>query len=299
MQVLESIPTLRTVRQQMQGQVGLVPTMGYLHAGHMALVEQARRECDHVMVTIFVNPTQFSASEDLSSYPHDLPRDLALLEQAGVDAVFTPTPDMMYPQGYQTYVTVEQVTQGQEGASRPEHFRGVATIVTKLFNLIQAHQAYFGQKDAQQVIVIRRLVADLNIPINIIVHPIVREADGLAMSSRNVYLSPAERQAALVLSRALKAVQEAYLSGERNPQTLRQIVIDLVNTEPLAELDYVSLAQAHDLREVNQPTDVPLLLSLTARVGKPRLLDNCLLPVALNTSEGATKTLGITPSPKR
>jgi pantoate--beta-alanine ligase len=291
--VVQTIPELRAARAALAGDVGVVPTMGYLHAGHLALVEASRAENAHTIATIFVNPTQFAANEDLSAYPRDLPRDLALLEAAGVEVVFTPPPDSMYPPDFQTYINVERVSLEREGGSRPGHFRGVATIVAKLFNLVQAQRAYFGQKDAQQVAVIRQMVRDLNFPLDIVVCPIVREPDGLAMSSRNVYLTPEQRQAAAVLYRALQAVGAAYEQGERQPVILRQIVTEVLGGEPLAQLDYVSLAEAGSFREIDAPTSAPLLLSIAAQVGKPRLLDNCLLPLHLNTRAGATSTLGV------
>jgi pantoate--beta-alanine ligase len=228
----------------------------------------------------------------LSAYPRDLPRDLALLQSAGVEAVFTPTPAMMYPTGYQTTIDVEKVSQEKEGRVRPGHFRGVATVVAKLFNLIQPHRSYFGQKDAQQVAVIRRMVQDLNFPLEIRVGPIVREADGLAMSSRNVYLTPDERQAARVLHRALQETASVYAAGERNPDVLRETAARIIAAEPRATLDYVSLSDARTLAEQNDPTETPLLLSMAAKIGKPRLLDNILLPLELNTLEGATANLG-------
>ncbi|MEM9952495.1 MAG: pantoate--beta-alanine ligase [Chloroflexota bacterium] len=292
MHIVESIADLHALRAQLVGNVGLVPTMGYLHAGHLSLVDAAKAMCDSVIATIFVNPTQFSAYEDLESYPQDLPRDLGLLEDAGVDLVFIPTPKLMYPPRYQTWVTVEEVTKGREGGSRPEHFRGVTTIVAKLFNLTQADVAFFGQKDAQQVVVIRQMVQDLNMPIQIQVCPIVREDDGLALSSRNVYLNSQERQASRVLNQALNLAGEAHQAGQRDPDELRRIVINHIHAEPLAKLDYVSLANASTLQEVSHPTNAPLLLSLAVQIGKPRLLDNCLLPLSLNTQTGATQTLG-------
>jgi len=292
MQIAETLHDLRAARHALRGSVGLVPTMGYLHEGHLSLVRAASEECDHVLATIFVNPTQFSANEDLASYPRNLPGDLAMLEAEGVSLVFTPTPDIIYPPGYQTYVEVEQVSQGKEGGARPGHFRGVATIVAKLFNLAQPQRAYFGQKDAQQVAVVRRMAHDLNFPLEIVVCPIVREADGLAMSSRNVYLSPTERQAAAIIPQAWQRAAQAYDDGERHPNALRALVRDHIAQEPLARLDYVSLASALTLAEQDSPTDEPLLLSLAVQVGRPRLLDNCLLPLALNTREGASATLG-------
>ncbi len=293
MQILESIADLRLWRGRQAGMLGFVPTMGYLHAGHLALAQAAREDCERTIASIFVNPTQFSPNEDLSSYPRDPERDLALLRELGIDAVFMPTPEAIYPSGYQTYVTVESVTQGLEGGVRPTHFRGVATVVAKLFNLVQPHKAYFGQKDAQQVVVIRRMVADLNIAVDIQVCPIVREADGLAMSSRNVYLNTEERKAALCLSQALQAATEAYENGERHPDRLREIARGVISCQPLAQLDYVSVADPQYLVEQTAPVSRPVLLSVAARVGKPRLLDNCLLPRHLNNDRHAlTAVLG-------
>ena len=216
-----SLIDLREARARMPSPVGLVPTMGYLHEGHLSLVRSARAECASVIVSIFVNPTQFGPNEDLASYPRDLPRDLDLLENEGVDLVWTPTPEVMYPPGYQTWVSVEEVTQPLEGGMRPGHFRGVTTIVAKLFNTVQPDKAYFGQKDAQQAVVIRQMARDLNFPLEVLVCPTVREPDGLAMSSRNSYLNPTERQAATLLHRALTAAQAAYNGGERDAQALQ------------------------------------------------------------------------------
>ncbi|MFW5748398.1 MAG: pantoate--beta-alanine ligase [Chloroflexota bacterium] len=291
--VVDSIDAIREARAALRGSVGVVPTMGALHAGHLALVTAARAENDHVLVTIFVNPMQFGPGEDLDAYPRDLPGDLAKLEAAGVDCVFTPTPALMYPSGFQTAVMVETVTQGLEGAHRPGHFRGVTTIVAKLFNLTQPTIAYFGQKDAQQVVVIRRMAADLNFPLQIAVCPTVREADGLALSSRNVYLKADERAAALVLSRALDAVQVAYADGERSTARLEDTMRRVVEAEPLAKLDYVSVVDARTLERLRcAEDDAPLLASLTAQVGQPRLLDNRLLPAHLNDQPGLTAALG-------
>jgi pantoate--beta-alanine ligase len=293
MQVLETIAALRSARKSITGTVGLVPTMGYLHDGHMSLVDYARRENDVVVATIFVNPTQFAEGDDLETYPRDLPRDFGMLEAAGVDFVFTPTPALMYPDGYQTYVTVEKVTQRLEGAQRDGHFRGVATVVSKLFNLIQPDIAYFGQKDAQQVVAIRQFVRDLNFPLDIAICPIVREDDGLALSSRNVYLSSDEREVATVLYQAIRMVGTAYENGERNPIQLRRIAEDVINAEHLADLNYVSVANPVTLDEVTETTESPLLLSMAAKIGHPRLLDNCLLPLTLNNREDASRVLGI------
>jgi pantoate--beta-alanine ligase len=216
MKIVSSIHELNAARPLLPGPVGLVPTMGFLHAGHISLVERARRECASVAASIFVNPAQFGPNEDLAKYPRDLPRDLALLEAAGADLVWTPAPEVVYPPGFQTWITVEGLTARLEGAQRPGHFRGVTTVVAKLFNAVGPQKAYFGQKDAQQAAVIRRMTRDLNFPIEIIVCPTVREADGLAMSSRNTYLNPEERKAATVLFRALSAAKAAYESGERD-----------------------------------------------------------------------------------
>src|SRR5512140_379911 len=210
MQVISTIEEFRKAKATLPGSWGLVPTMGFLHEGHLSLVKRAHAENDHVAVSIFVNPTQFGPNEDLAAYPRDLPRDLEMLRQAGADLVWTPTPEVMYPPNFQTWGTVEEVTRPLEGGMRPGHFRGVATVVAKLFNAVQPDRAYFGQKDAQQVAVIRRMLADLNFNLEVVVCPIVREPDGLAMSSRNTYLDPQERQAALVLSKALEAAQVAY-----------------------------------------------------------------------------------------
>lgn len=291
MLVTDDIEVIRTFRTQQSGTVGLVPTMGALHEGHLALVRNARQDHDCVIVTIFVNPTQFAPNEDLDSYPRDLPADLAKLDAQGVDAVFTPTPDVIYPPNFQTYVTVEQVTKGLEGIKRPTHFRGVTTVVTKLFNIAQPHTAYFGQKDAQQVVVIRRMVQDLNIPVQIAVIPTQREVDGLAMSSRNVYLAPEQRQSAIVLRRALDRAISSYQAGERQTDVLERVIADVIAQEKNAELDYVAVVDAGDLSAVDR-SNKPLLAVLTVRFGATRLLDNALLPAELNTREGLTQTLG-------
>lgn len=292
MKVISTIPQLRDLRSTLTGRVGVVPTMGALHEGHLALVRQAKQACDSVIVTIFINPTQFAANEDLTGYPRDLDHDLRLLQALDVDCVFTPAPDIMYPSGYQTYIEVETVTQGLEGSQRPGHFRGVATVVNKLFNLTQADAAFFGQKDAQQVAVIRRMVHDLNMPIEIVVVPTTREADGLAMSSRNVYLTPEQRAAAPTLYRALKAASEAYEQGERSPAKLLKIVESEVTHALLMTPQYISVANAQTLKEVTETTDQPLLISLAVRIGSTRLLDNIVVPAKDNTSEHLTHLLG-------
>jgi len=276
MNVVVTLDELRLARSKLIEPIGLVPTMGFLHDGHLSLVRQARLECTSVVVSIFVNPTQFGPHEDLDKYPRDLQRDLNLLASAGVDLVWTPTNEVMYPSGYQTWVNVEEVSKPMEGAMRPGHFRGVATVVAKLFNAIQPQRAYFGQKDAQQVVVIRQMSRDLDFPIEIAVCPTMREPDGLAMSSRNVYLSSDERPAAVVLSRGLFLAKAAFEAGERDANHLRKVVLDSLATEPSVKVQYVSCAHPDTLQEleglVNQA-----LLSLAVTIGKTRLIDNILL----------------------
>ena len=276
MQTVTTLAELRAARRDLPGPVGFVPSMGYLHAGHISLARRARAECASVAASIFVNPTQFGPNEDLAKYPRDLPRDLALLEEAGVDLVWTPTPEEMYLPGFQTWVSVEGLTRLLEGAARPSHFRGVTTIVAKLFNAVGPDRAYFGQKDAQQAAVIRQMVKDLNFPIEIVVCPIVREPDGLAMSSRNVYLKPDERQAATVLFRSLSAAKLAYDSGERQAEKLRAVVREIVAREPLARLQYISCADYDTLEEL-ETVSGKVLLSMAVYFGKTRLIDNCVL----------------------
>ena len=271
-----TLTDLRSARLSYEGRVGLVPTMGYLHEGHLSLVHRAREECDHVVVSIFVNPTQFGPREDLSKYPRDLDRDLSLLEPLGVDLVWMPTAEMMYPPGYQTWVEVEGITQPLEGSMRPGHFRGVTTVVAKLFNAVQPHKAYFGQKDAQQAAVIRQMTRDLNFPLEIVVCPIVREPDGLAMSSRNVYLDQEQRKAATVLSRSLRAAKEAYEKGERDAEKLRGKMKEVLAGEPLADVQYVSCADYDTLEELETVTG-KALLSMAVFMGKTRLIDNEVL----------------------
>ncbi|MBI3740812.1 MAG: pantoate--beta-alanine ligase [Chloroflexi bacterium] len=276
MQTLTTLEELRAARAKLRGTFGLVPTMGYLHVGHLSLAQRAKKECDHVGASIFVNPTQFGPTEDLAKYPRDLPRDLALLENAGVDLVWTPSPEIVYPRDFQTYVTVENVTKPLEGARRPGHFRGVTTVVAKLFNALTPDKAYFGQKDAQQVVVIKQMTRDLNFPVEIIVCPTVRESDGLALSSRNVYLNAEQRIAATVLYRALCAAKELYERGERDGSKLRAVMSELIAREPSAQLDYVSAADRETLAELER-IERGALLSLAVRFGATRLIDNFVL----------------------
>lgn len=276
MKTISSLSDLRSARLSLEGTVGLVPTMGYLHEGHVSLASRAKEENQHVIVSIFVNPTQFGANEDLSKYPRDLERDLSLLQPLDVDLVWTPSNEIMYPFGYQTWVEVEALTKGLEGAMRPGHFRGVATVVAKLFNAAQPTKAYFGQKDAQQATVIRRMVADLNFPLEVVVCPIVREADGLAMSSRNKYLDEAERKAATILFRALSAAKDLYEGGERAAEKLRGKMKDVLASEPLAQMQYVSCADYDSLEELDVIKG-KTLLSMAVFLGKTRLIDNFVL----------------------
>lgn len=277
---MDTVTTLETLRQKripLTGSFGLVPTMGYLHEGHLSLVRQARAENDSVGVSIFVNPTQFGPNEDLASYPRDSERDLALLAEAGVDLVWMPPPEVVYSPGFQTWVEVTELTQPLEGQHRPGHFRGVTTVVAKLFNAFTPDRAYFGQKDAQQVAVIKRMVQDLNFPVEIVVCPIVREDDGLALSSRNNYLDADERRAATVLYRALTQAQAAYVAGERQGDVLRSIMESIIAAQPLAQAQYVSAADPETLVELERIED-GVLLSMAVYVGKTRLIDNLLLP---------------------
>jgi pantoate--beta-alanine ligase len=255
---------------------GLVPTMGFLHEGHLSLVRRARQENDRLGVSIFVNPAQFNVPDDLAAYPRDLDRDLALLQEESVDLVWVPTPEIVYPPHYQTYVEVEQVTRPLEGAARPGHFRGVTTVVAKLFNVFQPHRAYFGQKDAQQVVVIRQMVADLNFNLEIVTCPIVREADGLAKSSRNTNLSPAARQQALCLYQALAAAKNAFTAGQRDAAQLRATMLAVIEATDMARVDYVSVTHPDTLEELETVTD-RALLSLAVFVDGVRLIDNMVI----------------------
>lgn len=286
MQVLHTIAELRELHDSTRnwgGVVGLVPTMGYLHEGHVSLMTAAGGECDLVTTTIFVNPLQFGPSEDLSAYPRDLDRDLALADQAGVDVVFVPSVAEMYPAGVPplTAVSVARLDERWEGALRPGHFSGVATVVAKLFAIAGTCRAYFGEKDYQQLQVVRRMAADLNLPVNVVGCPTVRERDGLAMSSRNVYLSEPERAAARCISRALAAGVAAVEGGERQGAAIDATMAAVVDAEPLASLDYAALVDPATLEPVAGPlAPGEYRLLIAARVGKPRLLDNCGVRVA-------------------
>ena len=277
---LKVVKTIDEVRQLVNAErkngkaIGFVPTMGYLHEGHLSLMQEARRQMDYVVVSIFVNPTQFGPNEDLASYPRDLARDLELCESVGVDLVFAPEVSEMYPEGYSTYVECEgDMTQKLCGASRPSHFKGVTSVVCKLFNIVKPDQAFFGQKDAQQVAVIEKMVRDLSLDVAIIPCPIVRESDGLAMSSRNSYLSETERQDALVLNRSLMAAKEAIQNGERSATRLINEMRKNIEACPSAVVDYISIVDAKTLEDIEN-LEADVLVAIAVKIGKTRLIDN-------------------------
>jgi pantoate--beta-alanine ligase len=276
MQIVRTIAEMKVLRMKSLGSVGFVPTMGYLHEGHMALVKQARADNSVVVASIFVNPTQFGPTEDFKTYPRNTEHDLAILRKERTDIVFMPSAEEIYPEGFNSWVEVEKITDRLEGSCRPGHFKGVATIVAKLFNIVEPTRAYFGQKDAQQALVIKKMASDLNMNLEVIVAPTVRESDGLAMSSRNVYLNPQERQAATVLFKALTLAQNMRGKGERNADTIRQKMTALINKEPLAKIEYVSIADTKTLEELSE-INKQALASLAVRIGKTRLIDNILL----------------------
>lgn len=275
MKIIDRIDAFRHARWGF-GRLGLVPTMGFLHDGHLSLIARAKAECGAVAVSIFVNPMQFGAQEDLARYPRDMARDLALLEQAGADLVFTPPPEIIYPRGFATRIAVGAIAEVLEGAARPGHFAGVATVVSKLLNIVQPDRAYFGQKDGQQCAVIRQLARDLDSPVEIVVAETVRASDGLALSSRNVYLNAAERRAAPVLYRALTAAQTLFEQGERSADVLRATMHKVIAAEPLAKLDYASVADYHSLRECEW-IEGSVMASIALHLGQTRLIDNLIL----------------------
>ena len=267
----------RKIRREQDRTVGLVPTMGALHEGHLSLVREARRMCDVVVVSVFVNPAQFGPGEDFAHYPRDLTKDTALLTDYNVDYIFAPPVEEIYPKGFSTYVNVEGLSEQLEGASRPGHFRGVSTVVTILLNTIRPDFAFFGQKDAQQALVIRRLVKDLAFDTEIVILPIVREDSGLAISSRNLYLTPDEQKSATVLHKALKQAKQAFKDGERNASRITDLIRQTVESEPRARLDYVTIADAETLEKLDRVDERPTLIALAAYVGKTRLIDNTIL----------------------
>lgn len=276
MKVITTVADMRRLRATLIEPVGLAPTMGYLHDGHLSLIRKARNDNQTVVVSIFINPTQFGPGEDLERYPRDIERDLKLLKKEGVDVVFAPPVAEMYPPHFNSWVEVGNLTNRLEGACRPGHFRGVATVVARLFDIIQPNRAYFGQKDAQQALVVKKMVTDLSMNLEVVVLPTVREPDGLAMSSRNRYLDPEERQAATALYRALTLAQELWSRGELDAQRLRRAMTGLIQKEPLAVIDYVSIADAGTLEELDEIV-APALVSLAVKIGGTRLIDNIVL----------------------
>ena len=278
MRVFDSVSTWKAYRPELNGRIGLVPTMGALHEGHLSLVRKARQENDLVVVWVFVNPKQFNENDDFSNYPRDLNRDLAMLEAEGVDYVLAPTVDQVYPQGFQTYVNVEGLTEPLEGIHRPGHFRGVTTVVAKMLCLTQCTHAYFGQKDAQQSIVVSQMAADLDMLTKIVVCPTVREPDGLAMSSRNALLTEQDRKAAGVIYKALKDTNTALGCGERSGEVLRKRLHDFLAREPRVEVEYVSVASPKTLHEYDTVTG-EVLASVAVKIGRVRLIDNFLIPL--------------------
>jgi pantoate--beta-alanine ligase len=281
MEIITRIPRMMSLSRELRnggGRLGLVPTMGALHEGHLSLMTRAREMCDTVIASIFVNPTQFGPSEDFTRYPRDLARDAELAFTRGVDFIFAPSADDMYPELFLTYVDVEGLSERLEGASRPGHFRGVATVVTKILNVVQPHFAFFGRKDAQQVIVIKRIVRDLCADVEIVVGPTVREEDGLALSSRNRYLSTEERKAATVLRRALERCRTQYSAGERDSAKLTASMRAVLEGEPLARIDYVAITDTELLNPIAEvPSAVPTLVSMAVLIGETRLIDNIVL----------------------
>jgi len=279
MRVVERIAEMQELADRLRAEgksIGFVPTMGYLHEGHLTLVRRAREENDVVVVSIFVNPTQFGPGEDYDRYPRDLERDLRLCEREEVDIVFHPSVEEMYPRPYRTYVVVEEISEPLEGKSRPGFFRGVATVVTKLFNIVKPHRAYFGEKDYQQLLVVRQMVKDLNFPIEIIPVPTVREPDGLAMSSRNTYLNTEERRAATALYRGLMAAKALFEKGERDARRLVEECRKVLEAEPLVRVDYVEICDAEELKPIER-VEGPAFLAVAAFVGPARLIDGIVL----------------------
>jgi len=276
MKVIKTISEMKQVKRQLTGSLGFVPTMGYLHEGHIALVKRSVEENPFTAASIFVNPTQFGPSEDFESYPRNTERDLAMLKEAGTDFVFMPSAAEIYPPKFDSWVEVGAISHRLEGASRPTHFRGVTTVVAKLFNIVQPDKAYFGQKDAQQLTVIRKMVKDLDMNLEIVACPTIREPDGLAMSSRNSYLKPDERKAAVVLYQSLNLAKQMWAQGERNADKIRSAMKEHIGKQPLAHIDYVSIADNETLEEL-ETINSPALVSLAVKIGKPRLIDNIVL----------------------
>ena len=288
MEIIRTVSWMKQAARQARAEnhvIGMVPTMGALHEGHLSLLRRAQSECSKVFASIFVNPTQFGPNEDLSKYPRTFEADVAKLESAGVDVLFAPDAKEIYPAGFTTYVTVEGLSDRLEGRSRPGHFRGVATVVLKLFEIAQPHFAFFGRKDAQQSRILQRMLQDLNSDVELVLCPIVRESDGLALSSRNAYLSPEERRAAAVLHRALEAVREELLAGTRDALTLQNAARRVLAEEKLAQVDYVEVASADTFEPVARIGAQPAYVLLAVFVGKTRLIDNLLIEPAADSGE--------------
>ena len=276
MKIADTISRVKAIRHDISGSVGFVPTMGYLHEGHLTLVRQAKKENSTVVVSIFVNPTQFGPAEDFNNYPRDIERDLILLRKVNTDVVFIPTREEIYPPGFNSWVEVGGISEKLEGKCRPGHFKGVCTVVAKLINIVEPGRAYFGQKDAQQVLVIQKMVKDLDMNLEIITVPTVREGDGLAMSSRNTYLSFEERKAATILFESLKTAREMWIHGEKSAGLIRDKITSIICGEPLAKIEYISIANSSTLDEL-QSINKPALVSLAVKIGKTRLIDSVLL----------------------
>jgi pantoate--beta-alanine ligase len=276
MEIAETIDKMKSLRRETSGSVGFVPTMGFLHEGHLSLVRKARKENDIVAVSIFVNPTQFGKNEDFGSYPRNFQQDIEMLQKEQTDILFFPSSVEMYPDGFDSWVEVKQVTEHLEGICRPGHFQGVTTVVAKLFNIVEPDRAYFGQKDAQQAIVIQKMVRDLNMNLDVIVLPTCRESNGLAMSSRNTYLTPEERNIAAVLFRALTLSSDLYKKGEKDAAFIRQEMQKMIEKEKFTFIEYISIADERTLEELTEITP-PALVSLAVKVGKTRLIDNIVL----------------------
>ena len=276
---MQIVATVEEVRAQVRAwrqeglSVGLVPTMGYLHEGHKSLIDKAVEQNDRVVVSVFVNPIQFGPGEDLATYPRDLDRDAALCENAGANLIFHPEPENMYFDDFCTYINMDGLTKGLCGKTRPTHFRGVCTVVGKLFNIVQPDRAYFGQKDAQQLAVIRRMVRDLNFNLEIVGCPIIREEDGLAKSSRNTYLSPEERKAAVILHKGLTRGEELVNQGEKNANVVKAAIREVIESEPLAKIDYVEIVDFDNMQEI-ETLERPFLAAVAVYIGKTRLIDN-------------------------
>lgn len=281
MDIIRDIPPLKEKiknTKETGKTIGFVPTMGYLHQGHLSLIKAARKECDFVVVSIYVNPIQFGAGEDFEEYPRDLTRDAQLSQEVGVDLIFAPSDRAMYPGGYATFVDVERLTEGLCGKNRPGHFKGVTTVVTKLFNLVEPHKSYFGQKDAQQALVLKKMVEDLNMNVELKIMPTLREPDGLAMSSRNSYLSPEEREAGQALFKSLSRAEKMIVQGIRESKEIIFHMMEILQKEDLLDVEYIEIVDTKNLEKIEK-LQGEVLIALAARAGKTRLIDNIMVEV--------------------